>query len=190
MTIGKRIVLGFTLAVAISAAQGFYGYSRLASLSEDAHIVVTDCLPGTYLAGQIEALVQENRGLLLTHLLAKDEAERRDVERRITERKQEIDGIATQYEGTITKEEDRKLFEALTTVRGDWLKAKDEVVRLNNAGKPAEAKLAYETLAYPAYRKVKAAGDAMGMRSVRSIRRTAKRPGKRSRRAYGRGRPA
>src|SRR5690348_6793075 len=102
LTIGKRIVLGFTLAVAISAAQGIFGYSRLASLSQDAHTVVVDCLPGTFLAGQIEALVQENRALLLTHLLAKDEADRRAIEKSMGGRAQEIDRIATQYETTIT----------------------------------------------------------------------------------------
>ena len=115
MTIGKRIVLGFTLAVAISAAQGFYGYSHLASLSDNARVVVMDCLPGTYLAGQFEATVQENRSLVLSHRLAQDESQRRDIEKRMSEVKAEVDRVSNEYESTITKDEDRKLFDTLNS---------------------------------------------------------------------------
>ena len=157
ITIGKRIICGFVLLAGITMGLGAYALVQLASIKSNADFIVSDCIPGTVASGELAALLQESRGLLLSHMLERDAKGKADVQQRLAKRNEEMDEICTEYEKTITRDEDRKLFEAMLASRTDWTRASETVLSLSTAGKMDEVTQFYEASAYPAYAALKKA---------------------------------
>ena len=55
LTIGKRIVGGFAVAILVTGALGAFSYFKVGHIETQSSRVVVDCLPGAYLSGQINA---------------------------------------------------------------------------------------------------------------------------------------
>ena len=161
LTIGKRVVFGFAMLILMAGGLGLFAYTRLHAVERSADFITQDCLPGVYAAGQIQALLQENRGLLVSHVAEDDPKQRDDIEQRIGKTAAAMDDSFKQYEASISRADDRKLFEATLAARAEWLKEKEAVVALGKAGNNDQAKRAYDQRAYPAYSAFKKTAIAL-----------------------------
>ena len=161
LTIGKRIVLGFTACILITAGLGTFTFTRLSAIEGHTTLITADCLPGVAASGKIESIVQQNRALLLEHVIADDPKEMGDVEARMAKAVADGDKVFSAYEPTITRDEDRRLFNAMKAARGEWVASREPVLVLSRGQKPKEAIAAYQRTAYPAYVKARDAATAL-----------------------------
>jgi methyl-accepting chemotaxis protein len=180
MTIGKRVVLGFASITLIAAVLGAFALLELTKIGRISLGIANDALPGTALSGEIAMMTEQNRGLLLEHVIADNEKQFADVEERITDTRTRLDDVVKRYEATITLDADRQLFATVTAARADWSATREAVMSLSRAMKPKEAMEAYTNKAYPAFRKMRTAvaamsefnqknGEAMGVATQASV---------------------
>jgi methyl-accepting chemotaxis protein len=121
--------------------------------------MASDALPGTFLSGRMVTLLQQNRGLLLEHVIADDAKEIASVEAEMAKTKAELDEAFKQYEATIALEVDRKMFDAIVAARREWLTAMGSVTKFSHDLKSKEAMDAYHGVAHGAFVKVQKAMD-------------------------------
>jgi len=133
-TIGKRIILGFALLLATSAALGLFAYSRLSSIKRQSERITVDCLPGTYGSGKIEALNLANLAQTNRWLLATDAAERKAIEAGMRDNSARITELFASYEKSITGPEDRRLYNQALAARGPYADARKAVMAATDRG--------------------------------------------------------
>ncbi len=138
-TIGRRIVVGYAVVLAITVTLGLLAWVRFSSLQRLANSLLTDSMPGVIALGQIDALRRENFSLLEKHILTSDEAGIAAIEKRRREITEETNKAYKDYEATIATARDRELLEADLRVRARYRDATAKVTELSRANKNTEA---------------------------------------------------
>ncbi|HEY0007901.1 MAG TPA: methyl-accepting chemotaxis protein [Tepidisphaeraceae bacterium] len=154
MTIGKRIIIGFGVSVALTVALGLFAYQRIVQIDKNYQVVAIDALPGITTISQAQALTYEQYGAMLVHVLTNDEAEMDRLDSVIKAKTDEITALYDKYEKTITLEEDRKLFTQLQELRPQWVTSRNEVIALGRAKKYDEKMKVYYSKTKPAMEKM------------------------------------
>ena len=80
MTIGKRIILGFTASVALTAALGIFAYSQIGQIGRLSAVIVADCLPRAALSGTFDGWARQQFTIVQRHVLNEDPAASRQIE--------------------------------------------------------------------------------------------------------------
>src|SRR4051812_44318080 len=119
-TVGKRIIFGFALLLASSAALGLFAFSRLSAINVQSGRITTNCLPGVYYTGQIESVNLANFALTQRYLLITDASERKSIETEMKANSAKLTELFKQYESAINEPEDRRLFDAMMAARGPY----------------------------------------------------------------------
>src|SRR5690349_487136 len=101
MTIGKRIIVGFTCTLAITVALGAFAYYRLNQVDARQRVVVDDALPGLALSGEMSALTQEGMSLCAQHVLSDDEQTTKGIEQRTRAAQEKFDAAESKYAGIV-----------------------------------------------------------------------------------------
>ena len=70
MTIGKKVGIGFTIAVAITASLGIVAYNCVQVISRNSERVTGDALPSVILGDKIDSTLREADRQLLRHIIA------------------------------------------------------------------------------------------------------------------------
>jgi methyl-accepting chemotaxis protein len=154
VTVGKRIILGFSATLLVTAALGIFTYCRLTAINVQAQRVYVDCLPGEALAGELESLTKDQLIFALAHVASENKAERDALDRQMADLKEKVTGKLKEYEGTITAADDRHNFDAIAPVRAAFLEARDHALTLSREQKPKEAMDVYRKEVAPAYDKL------------------------------------
>ena len=156
LTIGNRVLFGFGIGVVITAALGVFAFMRIQTLDAGARRVVVDCLPGEYASGKLETLVVQNYQMLYEYCAIDTPESRATVLDEMKEHSRLMDEAMKNYEETITTDEDRRTFNAIAPARAAFHDVRDEVRKLKDQGKEAEAVAMVRTkglAAYEAYAK-------------------------------------
>ncbi len=153
MTIGRRIILGFSTAILITAGLGLFAYSRLVDIDTMATLIATDSLPASTTAGKMETLARQSYPLLLEHILVSDKPSWDRIEAEIRSNQESLEKTMKEYEPTIQQEVDRKSFATITTTAANWYAARDAVLVLSREDKDKEAHELVRTQATPAFEK-------------------------------------
>jgi len=161
MTVGKRVILGFASAIVITAALGIFAFTRLMLIQEDAVIITKDNIPGIYLTGQIERCLRRNNVRMLRHIISEDPKEQQVLESEMKQIAEQQTEFMKEYEGTITQDEDRRLFAALGDTRTAYTSLRSDMMELAKAGKRSEAIEMEKTQVDPAFDKYTAAVGAL-----------------------------
>jgi methyl-accepting chemotaxis protein len=161
LTIGKRIILGFSVAVLITAALGAFAYSRVNVIGQDTHIVAKDCLPSSIYAGRAEMLVRRGQMLVLRHVTVDDEAQMRTIAAESNTVEKELDDVLKKYEDGVTEDQDKKLVAELKTRRAVAADAREKVLALSTAHKTKEALAMVTDVLSPAYTAYAQAAGAL-----------------------------
>jgi methyl-accepting chemotaxis protein len=138
-TIGRRITLTFVLVLAIVFALGGFNILRLRTINADATTISDDCLPGVYTISRIQAEVTEAEMHVRKHVMTTDAAAMEEIAVEIDSLRDRVTKLYSNYEATITRSEDRALFEKMKSFRPEYLRRRAQVVQLSQAGKKAEA---------------------------------------------------
>jgi methyl-accepting chemotaxis protein len=160
-TIGKRLATGFGAVLAITLGLGAFSYLRVTQIAASSNVILNDSLPGVYTIGQIQAGAKENLVLTLRHILASDESEKQALEAQMTRLVSQMDTLVADYEKTITRDQDRQLFEAIKTPRGEFVRTRNErVLPLSRASRDEEAMAVVRAQLQPVYERYIAAVTA------------------------------
>lgn len=157
LSIGKRIAAGFTAVILISVLLATYCFTRLESIQAKADLVVDDALPGVYLIGQIDS----NARMLLVrsyrHVLESGDAEMTRIQDEIRSLREATTKLYEEYDKTIVRAEDRRLFQAMKDTRPAFLAAEDEVIQLSLQRHKEEAAKEIPAKLMPVYDRYMAA---------------------------------
>jgi methyl-accepting chemotaxis protein len=179
-TIGKRIVFGFATLLVISAALGLFGYLRLTRIRTLSDRITGDCLPGVYCIGQIDAINQANYTLTHRWLLLTTAAERQAIDAEMKANSAKLTKLYQDYEATITRPADRKLFDAVLVARGPYTDTRKVMLASAQAMEPAQLAIELTRKLDPLFRAYrvaimalvdynKAEGDAAGTAIVAQV---------------------
>jgi methyl-accepting chemotaxis protein len=149
--IGTRIAAGFGCVTLIAAALGLFAYNRVTAIGGNASHIAENSLPGQYLIAQIQSNVHRDFTLVLRHIITHDPAEMTRIEEDLQSVHLSNAASYKAYEGTITSERNRELFENMRSARSAFLKSLDQVLVLSRANKTEQAMDAVNTRVTPLY---------------------------------------
>jgi methyl-accepting chemotaxis protein len=158
-TIGKRINLGFAVILLLFAGVAAASFVLFRDVRQKLDLVISDGLQGVDFAGRLRNTASESQLEILRHLLAGSVEERKASENKIEGIRQLTVQFNSEYEKSITRAEDRDLFEKLRAAGERYDKARSQVIAASTAGKAEEAaQLRISALrpAYDAYEKATA----------------------------------
>lgn len=151
MTIGKRIIIGYALAIIITCGLGVFAYMQVNTISQELNVVSDKSLPSVMYAGQIQAFTRRGQALMLLHMSTKDQAERQALEIQLKNHSAEQQEAVDAYEKLIRSDEERQLFSKVSTARIHAVSIRDKVVQLTSDGRIDEADTLRDRELSPAY---------------------------------------
>lgn len=161
LTVGKRIVLGFSVVLAITAALGGLAYSRLIAVDVLAKQIAADSLPGIYISGQIEAQAREGFTDVVQHLISADAQQMRQSEADIAAASAAVDELMAKYDKGVHTPQARERFAALKAATTEYRSARTAALQISqeNKGEEVEGKLLAELTVL--FRKYTTAASAL-----------------------------
>ncbi|HEX2099502.1 MAG TPA: methyl-accepting chemotaxis protein [Candidatus Synoicihabitans sp.] len=156
LTLGRRVALGFAAVIAVTLALGGVAFSQFLAVSAAGEYIADDPVPGTIAAIDIASAMKENFAFAGLYVTVRDKEK---LKREIDENKTAIDELLKVYEGTITLEADRVLFETFKEQRTGFVREFSAVFEATEQGRATEAMELCETRLIPAYEKLKKALD-------------------------------
>jgi methyl-accepting chemotaxis protein len=157
-TIGRRLVTGFSLVLAITIALGGFAATRIITIRDRVRSITDDALPGIVSIDAVMLTAAANEANVLHHIASDDDKRMADAEKEIEATNDEATKHLGEYEKSIYQAKDRELFNAIAPLRAAVAKIRSErVLPLSRAHKSAEALKAYENEMEPAVAKYKAA---------------------------------
>ncbi len=124
-------------------------------------MISAECLPGVYLSGQAMAYLQEERALLMSHLVASTDDLRKGVEKRLHERSAALQKMVDEYANTIETDEERALVATLNETNAAWKRAIESVLVWSRQAQAEAAISTYDANGYAAYSEMKKAAIAI-----------------------------
>jgi methyl-accepting chemotaxis protein len=116
-SVATRLIVGFGLATAITAALGAIAANQLYAVEARSKRITEDALPGVALVGRIRSINLHNLALLMEYV-ATDARDRQElIEARMVANSAEASRLMEAYERTISQPRDRELFEAARQAR-------------------------------------------------------------------------
>jgi methyl-accepting chemotaxis protein len=161
LTIGKRIILGFTLTVSITAALGAFVYHRLAVIEGHIHELDKEAMPAVYNSEEIKSRARASYALVLEHITAGSPADQARIDEEITSYEKKITQAVDDFQGTVNTDRERELFAAVAPAREAYASARQDVMALSRGGKRDDAMAAVHATLKPAVDKFVAAARAL-----------------------------
>ena len=153
-------VKGLAAAVIALLLIGSFGFGSLALLKQKANQIVKDTLPGLAYAGQANAHLADAYRTLL--FVTTDDRQRREqIRNEMSLLAERTRGYLEKYQSSIYTKEDQANFEAVTTLRKEYDRIRDQVLALAATGKKDEAIAMFNESLMPKQAAVKRAGDKL-----------------------------
>ncbi|MFI5379108.1 MAG: MCP four helix bundle domain-containing protein [Tepidisphaerales bacterium] len=105
LTIGKRIIVGSTVAVLITAGLGLFAYLRFNAISERTQFLSQISLPDTAASLKLESLTRRNCVLALRHMVSGEKEKMKQIEADLQANRQQCGELLKQLEEHLRSEE-------------------------------------------------------------------------------------
>ena len=138
----KELLIIATALSAIFLAVAVSGWLAVWKLHETSRMVVMDTLPGLANAGLAQERMHDNRHTMHLMLSPHTAAERAQLIAQVNANR--TDTLWRDYAGSIFEPGDRQNFQAMMTVRSNYLAGTEQFMALVQAGKITEAQTFYE----------------------------------------------
>src|SRR5262245_35980980 len=138
-TIGKRITVGGGALCLLIVLVGSIAWYFLGGIRKDADRLRVDVMPGTIKSAEFALEQSENftRTILYGQSTSAEERKRWKTELDATSEK--LNKIISEYEASITTEEDRALFNKVIALRATYRNTRSEYLKLADTGKAEDA---------------------------------------------------
>jgi methyl-accepting chemotaxis protein len=141
MKLSLKLYLGFAAILAITAAIGGFAYSRVMNIDKTVKVITAENLTGLYMMGEVNALTRRTLQIAALHLLSDDDRDVKKNDDKLTDTREKIDKLLSDYEATITRADDRALFNAISAARAPFMDLlNNQFLPLSRAHKLAEGK--------------------------------------------------
>jgi len=141
MTIGTRIILGFSLTVGLTAALGVFAHSRMNIIDDNMRTVTTSALPGIEIVAKLATNIQEQRGEVLLRIGASDDVIKFERDKALADLEPVINADLAAFAGVMRGDTEKASFADLKTLQKKWSDERDEILLLSRKG---DDKAAYE----------------------------------------------
>jgi methyl-accepting chemotaxis protein len=139
LKIGTKLISAFMVVACIGAFIGYEGISSLKDADESDTILYERNLVPVSQIGTISTAFQRMRCNMVEMTVATTESERADLEKRISDRREEISKTIATLEKNILSDDVKKAFDNYTDARKEFLPIVDEYLNLVNQNKKNEA---------------------------------------------------
>jgi methyl-accepting chemotaxis protein WspA len=154
-TIRWRILGSFALILVLMIVMGVVAYTRLEIVGSEAVSIQLDTFAGVKYSSELMTAWEKNYALTEALILQTDKSASDNLEARLKVSLTELDEGIGRYERTIFQAEDRENFDAVKKLRDPYVRAQQDLLRLNSDGKGKEAAtLAFHTVLDPEFEKV------------------------------------
>ena len=151
LTIGRRLIIGFSGIILITLCLSLYSFTRLESIQSQASSLGKDSLPGAVLMGQIASLSEREVSLVLQHIKANDSQEVEKLDQQLRENHGKLSDLFKTYQATIFGAEEVERFQRLNTSYAAYDAPLEEVLRLSREQKDKEAYDLYDQKLQPMF---------------------------------------
>jgi len=138
-TIGKRIIVGFSIIVALSAIMGTLAWNSMCIISTHGDELSNDSIPGLTATADIMQNLSRAHLILIRHVLTTNLAEKQGYEATLKEIAATNSAIINNLERVCTSPDEKHFFESLKQARVDYINARAPILSLSSAGKSEEA---------------------------------------------------
>ncbi|MEP6876494.1 MAG: methyl-accepting chemotaxis protein, partial [Burkholderiales bacterium] len=156
-TIRQRILGSFAAVLALMIVMGGVAYTRLQLVEQDATTIQKDSLPGVAHSSQLMSAWLANYALTQEHILQTDAASMRKVESQLQANRSRLEDLSKSYEMTVFVAKDRANFEAFKGLRGPYVRAQEELLKLSSDNQNTEARALLNSQLEPAFEKIQTA---------------------------------
>ncbi|HZZ43261.1 MAG TPA: methyl-accepting chemotaxis protein [Tepidisphaeraceae bacterium] len=149
MTIGKRLISGFSLLTVVTITLGVFAYVRVKSIDKEMKCMASDALPGVIWCSELSRVNQAGGRIILQHIVTDDKAEMAAEEEKLKQVNTDAEAAYKSYEDQITQDEDRRNFGKLRDLQTQWVKSQEGILSLSRTLKTKEASDLYLKQAQP-----------------------------------------
>lgn len=154
LTIGKRIVGGFTIVVVLCATLGAITYARFGGISDSVANATTDSFPSIINIEKLRSLQRYNTGKVMQHIISTDPAQMAGIEKEMAVTSGQIKEAMADYERTCYTESDKRMLADFKVIRDNYIAARSEVLDFSRANQSKEALASLYGKFMPAIAKV------------------------------------
>jgi methyl-accepting chemotaxis protein len=153
-TIARRLSAGFAAVLLITVVLGGFAWFEVWSVASQTRTITGDALPGVQAVMRATAMVTSNRAAMLEHLATIDQARKASIEKDMEKVSADLTALYTEYEKTISTDEERALFNAIAAPRAAYRTARaDRFIPLSRIHQSAGAMSVFDTDVEPAFIK-------------------------------------
>lgn len=139
ITIQKRLMLAFSLIVALLLGVGAVSLSSMKTIRDNAYEVEHKVLPDIIMLREVNLNLMQVRIFTLRLLLDKNETSRQKHASQIQDVKNTVEKYSTDYQRTIANDKERQLYNEFASSKEKYYLAQQKVVDLILEGKAEEA---------------------------------------------------
>lgn len=150
----------FCTSLVVLTLAGTFGYFSLSRLKHNAQLIVNDTLPGLSYAGEVNLYLAEAARTWLL-IVTEDSNQRQALRQEISSFSTRTTGWLERYSTSVDSGEDQANYATLIRERTAYIKIREQVLELADAGKKTEALAFYTEAMLPAQKRVKSAADKL-----------------------------
>ena len=149
-TISRRIVTGFAVLLALTAALGLFALRQIGGLRKDIGEFNANTLPSVIVLGECSSVIRDSFSAVLQFTMADTDAKRAELQQRIVTNRADVDRLFANYEKLFTDNEDRRLFEEVKRHRVEF---RNGMIELSKTPPGPEQQKVLIELVVPAYER-------------------------------------
>jgi methyl-accepting chemotaxis protein/methyl-accepting chemotaxis protein-1 (serine sensor receptor) len=157
MTVGRKFAVSSAAMGLLTLILGGIALYNIGGIQKNFQEIAGDSLPGVYEVGQVDSLVLELRGNYWKHIANTDKHAIAKLDNANVQLTQKIQTGMSEYDKTISTDEDRRLFSEIKTPLDRFLAGWEEVAPLSRQGKTAAATDKYAAICDPVFQQLRTA---------------------------------
>jgi len=151
---------GMTVTLLVLLLIGSIEFLSLSRLKSQAREIVNDTLPGLSYAGSANAYLSDAYRTLL-FIYTDDNSQRADIHNQMDSLAERTSTFLNKYQASIFSSDDRRNFDAVVSLRADYLKTRSDILALAGSGHRDEALSLFHHTLMPTQLKLKQAGEKL-----------------------------
>lgn len=139
LSIKNKLIFTFAFLVIVIFSIGMYSIKILKLLNDQKAEIVEYSITGIEYSGNANTMTSDYRILEFEHIIAVSNESMSKIEKSLDEKNQEINSELSKYEKTITTDDDRALYNSVTSEWAKYLDTHRKVIELSRQLKTKEA---------------------------------------------------
>ncbi len=154
LKIGKKLILAFSVLLAMSCGLGIFSISQLVKVSQASSDINDNWLPAVRHIGQMQASMARYRISEGNHILSSEETEMVDVDKSMTTRLATLAKQQAAYAQLVSEVDEKRLYADFQAALNDYLSLSRQLAALSHGGKKDEARTLFRGASNKRFRQL------------------------------------